>query len=346
MNVHVDNNMNMMSFAGNGDEVAIVDVTDAGTGGTKYWPHLKILFKDHKEVVLRIFKGIKDCGCTSEVNANNGNNTKANNWTKFYDCCYGGNQGHGLLAPYLDMIPMIGNVTKLKKKVMEMWKYTEKESSKPNSVVDKDLLVIGVQQLKEYEATVAKEKVAMEKNKFANEKTLLEMEEYEASTGAMPPAVVGLKGGGRQQHSTNLKTCEPATYAYANATTNPDDEDDDIELPSGIVRKVVTPKTTSAKKQKTVHNKSSASVFDSVSTNLQSQIDILMLNGGNTVAKKTKLENLQDQLVIFQNSISFCKDIPGLEEEYEEAMEGYKAILKELKQEMKKALTVTEANDE
>jgi hypothetical protein len=227
------------------------------------------------------------------------------------------------LHPTLTAFPKFGNVTKLKKKVTEMWTFAKKESTKPKSDVPKELLLMGLRQAKEYEDTCAKEKAAMDKQKFVNEKVQKDMEVFEASTGALPPGVKGMEGGGRQQHSTNLHTLQPASYAYANASTNLDnDDDDDDDNVIDLSSNVVTPKTASKKKGKPKNN----------------QIERLAKGRGAAGSKKSKLDILNEKLKGLQDSISFCKNFPGLNDEYEDQMEEYKETLKILKDEQKKAL--------
>ena len=45
------------------------------------------------------------------------------------------------------------------------------------------------------------------------------MAEYEKNVGSVTPGAIGIEGGGRRQHSTNLNVEEPAVNAYANAST-------------------------------------------------------------------------------------------------------------------------------
>jgi hypothetical protein len=73
---------------------------------------------------------VDDCGCTSELAANNSDNPKGNKWTRLYDHLYGGVEGvddsnvHGLLGNRWRVIP---NPTKLKAKIQDIWTYVKKE---------------------------------------------------------------------------------------------------------------------------------------------------------------------------------------------------------------------------
>jgi hypothetical protein len=351
-----NNNMiNDMSFDYDcEDDEVEVEVVLTSTKVNKYFPHMKILFTKHSDAVFKIFKAVDEFDCTSELKANNGNNTKGNNWNKLYDNFYGGNSpGRGLLAPYSDILPKIGTVTQLKNKIKEMWTYAKKESTNSKSDANKECLLMGVRQAKEYDEASAKEKAAIEKQKLVNEKLQKDMGDYEASTGALPPGVKGMVGGGRQQHSTNLHTLQPASMAYANATTQGDNDDGVIDL----AKTVVTPKSDKKQKGKpnkakgggTVNN-SAVAVWEKITDNLSNGLDRLAAtSGGNGKVvdkKKSKLDLLKEQLNGLKDSISFCKDIPGLEDQYVAEMEEYKATLKKIKEEQKKVLLAAEEKKE
>jgi hypothetical protein len=347
MNVEEGTELNMsIEYADDDDEVEVAIVASA----SKYWPHMKVLFTKHQAVAFQILKAVDECKCTAEVNANNGNNPKGNKWNRLYDHCYaGGSPGRGLLAPHKEAFPTIVSVTKLKKKVTEMWNFLKKESIKPKNNVAKELVLMGIRQAKEYDDTCAKEKAAMDKQKYVNEKLQKDMNAFEWGTGALPPGVMGIEGGGRQQHSTNVHTLQPAAYAYVNATTNNVDNDNDNDSVIDLVApKVVTPKTTASKKQKakTKTNSGPAVVWEKITNNLSNQIEFLAKGPRGNVnvgSNKSKLDILKEQLKDMQDTISFCKDIPDLYDEYIDAMEGYKATLKEIKEEQKKALEATAA---
>jgi hypothetical protein len=356
MNVYEDEKNMSIEYDNDDDDDEVADVTAAVAYGAgkqqgKYWPHMKFLFTKHSQVAFLILKAVDECKCTSEVNAVNGNNPKGNSWNRLYDNFYAGDSpGRGLLAPHKDSFRKVENVTKLKKKITEMWTFIIKESKKPKSDVPQEMLLIGLRQAKEYDVTSAKEKSAMEKQKFVTEKLQKDMASYESSTGALPPGVKGMVGGGRREHSTNLHTLQPASYAYANASSdfNDNDDDDIIDLFSSVV----TPKSSAPKKQKGKHkakggnvNSGPAVVWEKITNNLNNQLERLAGNAGGNVnvgSKKSKLKVLKEQLSDLKDSIAFCKDIPDLHDQYVEEMEEYKVTLKKIKEEQKKEMAMVD----
>jgi hypothetical protein len=105
----------------------------------KNWPHMKFLCTDHKEILFKILRAIDDCNCTKELSANNGDYPKSNRWNRLYDNCYGGgSEGRGLLAghPLLTM----ASASNLKQKIMDIWAYLKKESTKDFIIVDMNLV--------------------------------------------------------------------------------------------------------------------------------------------------------------------------------------------------------------
>jgi hypothetical protein len=77
-----------------GEEVTVVT--------SKYWPHMKILCTKNDDVVFKILNAVDECKCTTELNANNTDYPKGNNWNRLYDHCFGGgSQGCGLLAGHI-----------------------------------------------------------------------------------------------------------------------------------------------------------------------------------------------------------------------------------------------------
>ena len=71
----------------------------------------------------------------------------------------------------------------------------------------------------EYEQTKANVTTAAEKQKQSDAKILHEMTLFEGGLGALPPGAQGIIGGGRRQHSTNLKANQPAGYFFAHHDT-------------------------------------------------------------------------------------------------------------------------------
>jgi hypothetical protein len=118
---------------------------------------------------------------------------------------------------------MMAKTTKLKQKVIDMWAYLKTESTtNPNKKIDNGLIQMALRQATEYEKTKEDDKAAAANSKIDDQVLQVKMGTYEKGTGAIPPGAKGTVGGGRLQHSTNLKTNKPASYSYANMTTRPD----------------------------------------------------------------------------------------------------------------------------
>ena len=184
----------------------------------KNWPHMKFLCTNpkFKDVIGTILRAVDEFKCTSELAATIANNPKGNRWNHLYDNCFGGGtQGRGILAGHL---PQLANANKLKQKVMDIWAYLKKEGAQEYVIVDKEHVKMAHRQEKEYNQTKANDKASANKQKQHDEQLRVAMQDYEAGLGAMPPGAKGIVGAGRRQHSTNLKTNQPAAYSYANLT--------------------------------------------------------------------------------------------------------------------------------
>jgi hypothetical protein len=79
---------------------------------------MKILCTKNEDVVFKILlNAVDECKCTTELNANNTDYPKGNNWNRLYDHCFGGgSQGRGLLAGHL---PKLVTASKMKMKIMD-----------------------------------------------------------------------------------------------------------------------------------------------------------------------------------------------------------------------------------
>jgi hypothetical protein len=191
-------------------------------GKDKYWPKMHILCKERKDIVLKLLKMVDECDCTSELKADNGDNPKGNKWNKLFDVCFGGgSEGRGLLAGF----PPLPDASKLKLKVISIWEYLKKAAS-----IGSELYELAKRQEEEYEKTKAADKAAADKAKEIQDKLQKDMNDFEAGVGAKPPGAKGIVGGGRRQQSTNLKTNQPASYAWSNKTTGEDKEEEVIDV--------------------------------------------------------------------------------------------------------------------
>jgi hypothetical protein len=93
------------------------------------------------------------------------------------------------------------------------------KANEKSTTIDRQIIQIAVRQLQEYEQTKANVTTAAEKQKQSDAKIIHDMELFEGGLGALPPGAQGIVGGGRRQHSTNLKTNQPAAYFYAHHDT-------------------------------------------------------------------------------------------------------------------------------
>lgn len=339
MNSNSDINNSKMIIIDNADEeaVALTTATAAANAATaKNWPQMKKLCTDFGDVAMKILVAVDECECTEELNANNNDNPKGNKWSKLLDVCFGGgSEGRGLLA---GLLPPMTKSTKLKQKVVDMWAHLKLESTYPTTKVDNGLIKMAQRQGDEYDKTKADDKAAADKQKANADKLQEDMRTYEKGRGALPPSAKGTVGGGRLEHSTNLKTNQPSTYAYANMTTRPGGDKDIIDIDIDD-----EPKTKKAKKAKVsaaTVNGNSLAQLEKLGDNLQKGYE-MALGGRGGVGKKSKLDILKEQLQEFKDAISFCKDIPDLSVQYRNAMNGYIATLEKINKEQKKALEAT-----
>jgi hypothetical protein len=289
------------------DEVTGVGVVSAKKG--KNWPHMKFLCTTHKEVVAKIFRAVDECKCTTELNANNGDYPKGNNWNRLFDHCFGGGStGHGLLAGHLSPL---ATASKLKVKIINIWAYLKEESTKDPVKVDMNLVQTACRQEMEYELSKVKEKAAADKNKHNIEVIQAQMKGYEASLGCLPPGAKGTVGGGRRQHSTNLKTKQPAAYAYANVTTGPEDN-----------AKITPPPSKKAKASSTAINENGLAKLETLGDSFQKSFDKLF--GGDKNDKVSiggnRKQVLYEQQAALEKSILFYQKFPG-NEKMQQAME-------------------------
>jgi hypothetical protein len=180
------------------------------------WPPVTALVKNvvHLEFVKAIIMAVDDCGCQHSTQAKDKVEPKANRWMKLVDVCYGGMaQGRGKLARF--GFKPITKATDMKKKVLSIWREAVKQ---PDGTVDKNMKQMCEIQLQQYTNACEKEVADRNKGKEADLKLQREMADYQRGKGAKPPGAVGIKGGGRVQHSTNTRLGEPASFQFANAS--------------------------------------------------------------------------------------------------------------------------------
>jgi hypothetical protein len=141
------------AMAGGGGVESVDALSDDAVGnkGTKNWPKIRLLCIKHDDVIFKMLRAVDECKCTTEINANNGDYPKGNNWNRLYDHCFGGGSpGQGLLAGHLPMLP---SASKLKMKILDIWAYLKKEGSQDFTMVDKELILIASRQKKKHEIT-------------------------------------------------------------------------------------------------------------------------------------------------------------------------------------------------
>jgi hypothetical protein len=320
------------------DKTVVVVDCDETTGAVvvaankrgKNWPHMKFLCTEHKEILAKIFRAVDECKCTTELNAKDGDYPKGNNWNRLYDHFFGGGSvGRGLLAGHL---PPLASATKLKLKIMDIWAYLKKESTNDYIKVDMDLVQTALRQEMEYEQSKAKEKAAADKQKHTMEVLQEKMQTYESSLGGLPPGANGTVGGGRQQHSTNLKTNEPAAYAYANITTGPDN-------------KITPPPKKKVKVSSTTVNENGLAKLEKLGDTLHNGLASLMGSNGlasmmgsknkdkkhTAVSKKKQV--IYEKQAALEKSVLFYQKFPGndkAEQAMATAMEQYMELTNEL----------------
>lgn len=297
------------------DEEVVVLATDKILSKTQ-WPHMKVLCRDHKDVVRLILKAVDECKCTSELNANNSDNAKGNKWVKLYDVCFGGgSEGRGLLGGHLPQMP---SPSKLKLKVMAIWEYLKKASS-----VGSELYELALRQEMEYEKCKAEDKATTDKQKANDAELQAKMRTYEGGLGALPPGAIGINGGGRIQHSTNLKTNEPAAYSWSNFMTRPDGKD--------VIDIDNKPKTKpKVKVSASATNGLALEQLMGIHTSLQKTVEKVMENnngvGGKRKRMQVKLDAMEKQASHYQK----FPNNPKMQAKLEEINDKYMALSDEL----------------
>jgi hypothetical protein len=179
------------------------------------WPQLTsllVLNGPYEHDILRILNGVYECDAHVEVNAQDGNNIKANAWTKFHDHCFGGGEPkQGLVKVF----PVISKPTLLKAKILSIWKYAIANFEH----VPQEIYQTSLTQFCLYCEACKKEKIAKENASVAMAKLKDDMHSYKVEQNGIPPGAIGVSGAGRAQHSTNLVIGEPAAMAYVNQKT-------------------------------------------------------------------------------------------------------------------------------
>ena len=199
----------------------LTGITTATVAPGKNWPHMGKLMP--MPILVYLLRAVDETGCTGELNASNADNPKGNKWSRLYDHCFGGvldvqdNEApRGLLGGHLSVLL---SSSKLKTKIQKIWEYVAKAIKEENHKVPSEVVIMCQRQMSEYEEAKQAEKDANKKQKERDVELREKMAEYEKNVGSVTPGAIGIEGGGRRQHSTNLNVEEPAANAYANAST-------------------------------------------------------------------------------------------------------------------------------
>jgi hypothetical protein len=296
------------------------------TKKTDNWPCLRKLCTEKKDLIFKLLKAVDECDCAKELKCQNGDNPKGNSWNRLFDVCYGGGSpGRGLLAGELRKVK---NASKLKQKVLEIWAYVMKESD----TVDKGLVMMARRQEKEHEKAKADEKAAADKHKITQEKLQKDMNDFEEGVGAMPPGAKGIVGGGRRQHSTNLKANQPASYAYANATTQGDNV---IDVDDTKPKAKTKPKASAT----TVNGNALNELKDTKNFMKEcvKMVGSMNRNDNDKVGGKRKRELtiLYAQRDALEKSMSFCQKFPNnvkMQEQLAEDADNYLTVVNKIQE--------------
>jgi hypothetical protein len=127
--------------------------------------------------------------------------------------CFGGNRGS-----LSGRLPPVDKATILKKKVMDIWKWIETNSTTDNTL-SQDLVQLGVRQFEEYKKMDAEVEASKDKLKKKHETLRASMVSYERQKGALPPGAKETDAG-RANHSTNCAVGQPASFAYVHTESN------------------------------------------------------------------------------------------------------------------------------
>jgi hypothetical protein len=318
------NNSNSNMMDSDEEEVVVPDKQ-----GAKIWPRMKFLCTKNQDIVFKILNAVDECKCTKELNANNTDYPKGNNWNRLFDHCFGGgSQGRGLLAGHL---PKLATASKMKMKIMEIWAHLKKESTQDFVKVDMNLVQMALRQEMEYEQAKAVEKAAADKTKMAHEVLVEQMQAYEMDRGGLPPGAKGTVGAGRRQHSTNLKTNQPAAYSYVNLTTTGADNKGAIVIDD----KTPPPKAKAKVKASTVHGGSSEHLLSLGQVMAKSFDKILGVSDDNdkvSVGGKRK-RTLYEKQAALEKSILFYQKFPDnakTQEAMQTAMDKHLKLTEEI----------------
>jgi hypothetical protein len=180
-----------------------------------------------------------------------------------------------------------------------------------------DLVQTACRQEMEYEQAKAQEKASADKHKHNMEVLQAQMQTYESSLGFLPPGAKGAVGGGRRQHSTNLKTNQPAAYAYVNVTTGPE---------------ITPPPSKKAKVPSATVNENGFAKMEKLGDTLQNGLKKLMEGkddhdhdkvGGN------RKQVLYEQQAALEKSMLLYQKFPGnekMQKALEEAVDKYMEV--------------------
>jgi hypothetical protein len=229
----------------------------------------------------------------------------------------------------------LASATKLKQKIIVIWAYLKKESTNDYIKIDMDLVQTALRQEMEYEQSKAKEKAAADKQKHNMEVLQAQMQTYESSVGGLPPGAKGTVGAGRRQHSTNLKTNQPASYSYVNLTTGPEDN-----------AKITPPPSKKAKVSSTTLNGNGLAQLEKLGNSLEAGF-LKFMGGGDDkdkvsvdvgVGADKRKRNLYEQQSALEKSILFYQKFPGnekMQKAMETDLEKYMAVTTEIQEFLK-----------
>jgi hypothetical protein len=291
----------------------------------KNWPHVKKLCTNdkHKSILWKMLRQVDECKCTSEYIAINSDNVKGNCWSHLFDNFFGGGTpGRGLLAGHF---PLLQNVSKLKIKIEHIWKFLKMNEN--STAIDRQIIRAAVCQFQEYEKTKTNATTATEKQKQSDAKILQDMTLFEGGLGALPPGAQGIVGGGRRQHSTNLKTNQPAAYFYAHHDTTLGEESEGVENDLQPKKKA---KLKVKVKSSTAPATSTLSRLEKLGKGIKQLLDPDHDKKTDSTAVSKRKRALYEKQATLKNTISFYKEFP--------ADENTQAMMKE---EMKEFMQVS-----
>ena len=164
-------------------------------------------------ILMVILRAVDETGAAKELTASNKDNGKGNAWARLVDVCFGGGSGGRGLLGFSGLPDCSASV--MKKKVTDAWNYAVTHES----LTTEDIFNYCTRQNNEFNETKKKFEENKEKEKASDAKLQADMKDYQRGLGAIPPGAKGRQGGGRLQHSTNLRLGQPANFSFVRATS-------------------------------------------------------------------------------------------------------------------------------